>query len=183
MPRVLILGSEGFIGSSLVSYLEDKGYNVLGCVEDIRNKEWIAPYFKNAEFVIHAAGETQKINNKDACYTTNVLGTRNIIELCIENNCKLIHLSSTARKTAYGQSKQESQKEVEDAAKKGLIVIILRLCPVVTLGNPLMVWGRRYPLEYLIKDIEAIIRTHNFNKYELIDYKKFKRHEESPHLH
>lgn len=167
-----------------MAHLQDKGFDVLGCVEDIRNKELIDPYFKNAEFVIHAAGEVKKIHDREACHTTNVLGTKNVVELCVENKCKLIHLSSVTRHTPYGRSKQQSQQDVEDAAKNGLKVIILRLCPIVKRDDPLMQWGRRYPLEDLVKDIEGIIRNHYFDKYELVDYKQFKesRYEKSPYL-
>jgi len=187
MPkRILMLGARGFLGSHLLVYLESKGFDVLGCTEDIRNRDLIEPYFKNADIVINAAGETKKIKDRNACHTTNVLGTKNIIYLCLENNCKLIHLSSTSRKMAYGKSKQASQQDVQDAfTNLGLRAIILRLCPIVTLDDPLMVWGRRYPLEDLLRDIEKIIEKHDFNKFKLIDYQKFKhsQYEESSNLH
>lgn len=172
MIKILVTSDRGFIGSKLSSFLEQKGYEVLGLDEDIRDGELIAPYFMNVDFVIHTAGETQNQDNEELCHSTNVLGTKNVIESCIKNKCKLIHLSSTARKTAYGRSKQESQDDVKEATGKGLKAIILRLCPIVTLNDPLMVWGRRYPVEELIKDIEEIIRKHNFDKFELIDYEK-----------
>jgi len=174
--RILILGSRGLIGSHLLSYLEGKGYDVLGCVEDIRIREYIEPYFKNVEFVIHAAGETQDQNNEELCYATNVLGTKNIVELCIENGCKLIHLGSTARKLAYGRSKQMSQRLVENSVKDGLKVVILRLCPILKLDDPLSKTGRNYPVEALIVDIDMIIKEHNFDKFELRDYKSEKSH-------
>lgn len=174
-----MLGTRGFIGSHLKSYLEERGYDVLGCVEDIRVREYIEPYFKNAEFVINAAGETKDQNNEELCFATNVLGTKNIVELCIENGCKLIHLSSTARKLAYGRSKQESQKLVENAVKDGLKVVILRLCPILKLDDPLTKPGRNYPVEALVVDIDIIIMEHNFDKSELRDYKS----EKSINLH
>ena len=177
MPkRILILGAKGFIGSSLLSYLEERGYDVLGCTEDIRDKFLIEPYFKNVEFVINSAGKTQDQNNEELCHATNVLGTKNIVELCIENGCKLIHLSSTARKLAYGRSKQESQKLVENSVKDGLKVVILRLCPILKLDDPLSKTGRNYPVEALIVDIDMIIKEHNFDKFELRDYKSEKSH-------
>lgn len=180
MKKILILGSRGFLGSATLEHLESKGYcDVLGCVEDIRDKELIEPYFKNAEFVIHAAGETKRIQDETACQSINVWGTRNVIELCLENNCKLIHLGSTARKMAYGRSKEQSEKEVTEASGKGLKTIVLKLCPIVHLNDPLMKWGRRYPLEDLVRDIEGIIENHDFNRFKLIDYKQFKNEKSS----
>ena len=168
--KILILGAKGFIGSSLMAYLKD--YDVTGLTMDIRNKEALRTFFIDKDFVIHAAGEVKKLTDEEACHSTNVLGTKNVIELCREYGCKLIHLSSTARKMAYGRSKQESQKMVEDAVD--LKRVILRLCPIVRLDDPLMKWGRRYALEYLMRDIDDIIKNHDFNKFELIDYQKFK---------
>jgi nucleoside-diphosphate-sugar epimerase len=166
---IKILGSRGFIGSELLAYIEKIGYEVEGVTEDIRDKEKLSPHLKDSEFIINAVGETKEQQNEELCHATNVLGTKNVVELCIEHDCKLIHLSSTARKTAYGRSKQESQKVVEEA--KGLRAVILRLCPIVKLDDPLMIWGKRYPIEELVKDIEFIIGTHNFKEVELIDYK------------
>jgi len=167
--KILLTGSKGFLGSNILAYFQKKCYNIVGITEDIRDKEALRPYFKDAEFVIHSAGKTNDQNNEKICYEVNVLGTKNVVELCQEYGCKLIHFSSTARKTQYGKSKQESQKLVENA--KELKVVIMRLCPIVKMDDPLMVWGRRYPIENLVVDVENIILTHDFNK-ELIDYKK-----------
>jgi nucleoside-diphosphate-sugar epimerase len=168
MKRILLTSSKGFIGSNLFSFLEKRGFDVLGLDEDIRDKEAMRPYFLNADLVVHTAGETQEQNNEELCHATNVVGTRNVVELCVEYGCKLIHLSSTARKLAYGRSKQEAQKLVEKA--KGLKVVVLRLCPIVKRDDPLMVPGKRYALEDLITDIEYIMLTNDFDNFKLIDY-------------
>ena len=184
MPKkILVLGSKGFIGSAVLSFLKERGHDVFGVTDDIRNKKKIKPHLWNVDFVVHAAGESKDQNNEKLCFETNVIGTKNIIEACIENKCKLIHLSSTARKLAYGRSKQLSQQLVEDA--RGLRAVILRLCPIVTLDDPLMEWGRRYPLEDLVRDIEKIILTHDFKGRKVIDYKQFKKsqYEKSTNLH
>jgi len=178
MKKILILGYRGFIGHNLFMYLSSKGYSITAITKDIRDKEEIRPYFEGMEFVIHAAGEAKKIQDEEACHFTNVLGTKNVIELCKEYHCKLIHFSSTAEKMAYGRSKQESQKMVEES---GLRTIILRLCPIVKLKDPLMKWGRRYPIEHLVEDVEWIIETHDFNN-EVVDYKQFKN-EKSSRIH
>jgi nucleoside-diphosphate-sugar epimerase len=169
MKKILILGMKGFLGNNLFMHLTSKGYNIIGITKDIRDKEALRPYFEGVEIVINAAGESKKIKDEEACHSTNVLGTKNIIELCTQYHCKLIHLSSTAMKMAYGRSKQESQKLVEDSKIK---YTILRLCPIVKLSDPLMKWGRRYPLEHLMVDIEKVIESDFKNK--VIDYQQFK---------
>jgi nucleoside-diphosphate-sugar epimerase len=170
---------KGFIGNSLFMHLTSKGYNIIGITKDIRDKEALRPYFEGVEIVIHAAGESKKIKDEEACHSTNVLGTKNVIELCKEYHCRLIHFSSTAERMAYGRSKQESQKMVEDS---GLEAIILRLCPIVKLDDPLMKWGRRYPIEHLVEDVEMIIENHDFKDIKVVDYKQFK-HEKSSHIY
>jgi len=178
MKTTLITGAKGFIGSALMEHLD-----AVGITDDVRDKEALRPHFKHAEFVIHAAGQVKDIYNEEACFTANVNGTSNVIELCIEYGCKLIHLSSTARQAAYGRSKQAAQQLVADA--KGLKAIVLRLCPVVRRDDPLMKWKARYPLEDLMIDIGLIIKNHDFKEYKLVDYKRIEKpyHEKSPDIH
>lgn len=178
MPKILITGSNGFIGSNLVSYFKNKGYDVLGINQDIRNKDALSKYFENADFVVHAAGKVKKgIPDQETYYSTNVIGTRNIIELCLENGSKLIHLSSVVadgpfiEEVPYAISKLASQNLVEDwSMYKGLKAVILKLCVIYDKKNDTHRKGARYPIEKLSEDIENIINTHDFNKYKLIDY-------------
>ena len=112
---ILILGAKGFIGSALVCLP-----NTVGCTEDIRDKEKLRPYFKEAEFVVHCAAITPKKIEEPGrdYYGVNVVGTKNVVELCIENNCKLIYLSTRSIHGVYGRTKQEAQKIVEDCVSK-----------------------------------------------------------------
>lgn len=179
MAKILITGKRGFIGSHLIEYLKSKGYEAIGIDIDIRNKSALATHFRDSEFVIHAAGKVKKgIPHPEDYYPINVLGTKNVAELCIENNSKLIHLSSMATADSdditvklYAESKQESEKLVEDFANKhGLKAVILRLCVIYSKENDTGRRGARYPIEKLAFDIESIINSHNFNDYKLIDY-------------
>lgn len=170
MLKIIITGSHGFIGSRLLNYLKEKQYDVVGVEEDVRNKETLRPYFKDAEFVIHAAAQTKETKDIDLYYQTNVDGTKNVVELCIENETKLIHLGTVARQRHYGVSKQQAQKVVEDNIKNGLKAVSLILCAIYPGGERND--EKRYPLEKLISDIEEIIRTHDYNDYKLIKYPK-----------
>lgn len=165
--RIVVTGSKGFIGSELILYLAKKGYDVVGTYTDIRDIESLRPYFKSAEFVIHAAAKTKNAKNQEDYYTTNVLGTKNILELCLENDSKLIHLSSIAVNEGYGTSKQESQKLVEDyCSHYGLKAVILRLCRIYSKNDIPKRHEIWYPLGNLLVDIEKIIQVHDFTKYE-----------------
>lgn len=178
MSKILVTGCRGFIGSELIKYLQEKHYDVAGIDVDIRDANSLRPYFKNTEFVIHAAGKVKKgIPNPEIYYSINVLGTRNIIELCLENGLKLIHLGSVVAQKpfrteiAYCVSKLASQNLVERySLQKGLKAIVLKLCVIYNRENDTGRRGARYPIEKLSADIENIIITHDFNKYKLIDY-------------
>lgn len=176
---ILVTGTKGFIGSHVFSYLKEKGYEVHGTDMDIRDMQSLRPYFENAEFVVHAAGKVKKgITNPEIYYSINVLGTRNVCLLCLENSSKLIHLSSIAGATGedetvrlYGASKQEAQKLVEKYSKLyGLKSIILRLGVIYSKENNTGRPGARYPIERLCADIENLIISHDFNNFYLKDY-------------
>lgn len=170
-PTILVTGNKGFIGSRVISYLQEMGYNVIGINEDIRDIEALRPHFKNIEFVVHTAGKKYNAKDEKDYYTINVLGTKNVADLCLENNSKLIHLSSSAIDGPYGISKQRSQKLIEEySTNKGLKTIILRLCSICS-GKPKN-GKRQYPLEKLVEDIENIIKVHNFNEFKLFTYPK-----------
>ncbi len=176
---ILVTGSNGFIGSEIISYFSKKGYDTVGINIDIRNKNALRPLFIGADFVIHAAGKVKKeIPNLEDYYTINVLGTRNVCSLCIENGSKLIHLSSIASSDGtnksikfYVESKQESQKLVQNYCHLyGLKACILKLGVIYNEQNNTHRPGPRYPIEKLIEDIEKIINSSEFKNFQLIDY-------------
>jgi len=171
VTKILVTGSKGFIGSRVLSYLQEKGQNAVGTSEEIRNIETLRPHFKGVEFVIHTAGKKYNPLQEEDFYTINVLGTGNVAQLCLENDSKLIHLGSIATDGPYGVSKQQSQKLVEDYCnRKGLRAIVLRLCVIYTDEKDSKKRGARYPLERLVVDIENMIKNHDFSKYKLVDY-------------
>jgi len=170
MMNILITGARGFIGSHVYSYLKTKDYNVKGIDEDILDRKALEPHFKDIDYVIHAAGKVKEAVNNEDYHKVNVKGTDNVIDFCMDNGCRLIHLSSVARFAPYGRSKQESQKLVED--NKELKSVILRLCPIVHKDSHLMKKGVRYSIEDLVADIDELIKSHNFNECEVINYPK-----------
>jgi nucleoside-diphosphate-sugar epimerase len=160
---ILITGSKGDIGSHLMGYLK-KDYIVRGYTEDIRNIEALRPHFKGVDMVIHCAAKKYDVSDEEF-YSVNVEGTRNVAQLCLENNAKLIHLSSISINGAYGDSKQKGQEVVEQMMEKGLKAVILRLCSI---GDP-HPHRKRYPMEELMRDIRFTID--NF-KIKIIDYER-----------
>jgi len=136
--RVLITGSEGFIGSHLLEKLVKKGLKVRaftqyhfqnnrGCIEDIdkkllKNVEVISgdlrdPFemnlaTKKCDYVVNLAaliGIPYSFKAPKNYFDTNVLGTMNILEASKKNNVKKIILTSTSE--VYGTAQSIPIKE------------------------------------------------------------------------
>jgi len=110
--RYLITGGSGFLGINLIRFLLEKGhsitnidivdfnypeYNQIKMIKgDIRDKEIVSQAMKDVDIVIHCAAALPLYSKKDI-FSTDVDGTRNILETALKNNVKrVIQISSTA---------------------------------------------------------------------------------------
>ena len=139
---VLTTGLTGLVGSRIAEMLDDKYefFNMdLTTGVDITDKSKIEDFVKDhpAQIMIHLAaftdvnGANAQTGNKEAiCYQVNVTGTKNIAEICKENNIYLINISTdfvfagdknepyaeTDSKNPiewYGQTKAWAEEEIE----------------------------------------------------------------------
>ncbi len=101
MKNILVTGSNGFIGSSLINTLAPLEYKIYHFnIEDgdIADPDSLKVFNdKNIEHVIHLAGRTfvpDSWKNPAPFYATNVMGTANILEFCRLNQCSLTHISA-----------------------------------------------------------------------------------------
>lgn len=198
--KILVTGGAGFLGLHLASYLTEKGYS-LTLVDihkfdkkeykdtyklqicDIRDKVRLSRFIKGQDIIIHAAAALPLLKKEDI-FSTNVKGTKNVLELAKKYKIKrVIYISSTAvygipkrhpifendpriGVGPYGETKIISEDLCFEAIKNGLNVTIIR--PKTFVGT-----GRLGVFEILfdwIHDGKKIpVLGNGKNRYQLLD--------------
>lgn len=123
MKSVLILGSRGFIGKNLTTYLKKKDKKIELFTDKKRTdlsikKNWKI-YPKTDCLVLLSSISNLKIFGKNTVksYSTNLNITLNAIHYCLQNNTKLIFISSASVKSLnnnYAISKFISERICEN---------------------------------------------------------------------
>ena len=129
--RVLLTGATGFVGSHIIEELISNNNIVIALVRKTSDLKWIKDYpvqfeqcslndeeklaeiISNVDIVVHCAGVVTALNWDDY-YNTNVLGTKNIVNVVIKNKKKIkkfIYISSQA---AMGPSSSETPKSLTE---------------------------------------------------------------------
>lgn len=165
MKKILVTGATGFLGKYLVRELTESGYEVyaLGrnekagaelsrsgavfCKGDFTDKKKCEPFFKDIDCVIHAGALSTVWGKWEDFENINVNGTRNVCELCKENNIKrIVYVSSpsiysgkqdrfnikenefdeTNELNYYIKSKILAEKVIREFNQKGLYTVIIR---------------------------------------------------------
>jgi len=159
-PRtIFITGGSGFLGINMVRFLLHKKQKVINYdiaefdypektkiksfLADIRDKKTLTKAMAGADIVLHFAAALPLYSDEDI-YTTEVDGTRNVLEAAIKNKIKrVIYISSTAVYGVpihhpiyetdklvgvgpYGKAKILAEKICQSYKKKGLCIPILR---------------------------------------------------------
>jgi nucleoside-diphosphate-sugar epimerase len=119
--RVLVTGANGLLGTHVIQQLLEKGYPVNGLLRnkdkfllpehtnleliegDLRNQTIVKKAVKGCDAVIHCAAITaQNLIHYNDYYETNVLGTKVVLNVAIENNIKKIVYVSSANTLRHG---------------------------------------------------------------------------------
>ncbi len=163
--KVLVTGATGFVGKYLVKALLKENYEVRCLVRrtsnieflkklnvelvygDVLDKKSLVKALDKIDLVYHLVGIGDITSTSEEAYknyyTTNVLGTKNLLDSIKTKKTRIIYFSSTAAMgvidglsdektkskafTAYERSKNESEKLlVEYHTKYGVPIIILR---------------------------------------------------------
>jgi nucleoside-diphosphate-sugar epimerase len=158
--KYLVTGGAGFLGINLVRYLLDRSHEVISLdiaefdyedcknnisiiTGDIRDKELLNRVFAGVDIVVHCAAALPLYTPQDI-YTTDVDGTRNVLEASALNQVKrMVMVSSTAvygipdhhplfeddrlqGVGPYGEAKILAEQECLKFREKGMIVPIIR---------------------------------------------------------
>lgn len=158
--KVLVTGGSGFLGINLIRYLHARGYAIVSLdledftypdmrdkitaiKGDIRNMETVDRAMEGVDFVVHTAAALP-LYSKEDIYTTDVVGTRTVLEVALHHNVKrAVHISSTAvygipdhhplfendrleGVGPYGQAKIQAEMVCLEYRARGMVVPILR---------------------------------------------------------
>lgn len=147
--KVLVTGANGQLGFDVIKRLDSEGVDYLGTDReslDITNKEQVKRVISDysPDVVIHCAAYTavdKAEDEKDVCYSVNVLGTKYVAEACKEIDAKMVYISTdyvfdgegdepfevTDKPNPinyYGQTKYEGEVEVQKILDKFFVVRI-----------------------------------------------------------
>ncbi len=123
MAKILVTGSKGTLGRPLVRELRSRGHDVWGCdlqhqadlnyfranIASYRQVERV--FEQKYDYVYHLAAEFGRINGEEyyeTLWETNVIGTRNILEVQRRRGFKLIFASSSE---IYGDRHEDILRE------------------------------------------------------------------------
>jgi UDP-2-acetamido-2,6-beta-L-arabino-hexul-4-ose reductase len=134
--KILVTGSNGFIGKNLCATLNVKGYEVIPFDKDTTKS--LEECVKESDFVIHLAGINRPLNVEEF-YDGNTNLTYKLIEILKEDGRNIPLLLSSSiqakRDNDYGKSKKQAEDLVFEYGKNADVF-------VYRLENAFGKWGR-----------------------------------------
>lgn len=195
---VFVTGAAGFLGINLVRYLLTRGHSVVSfdiagfdyperqsvsvVTGDIRNYKVLCDAMSGCDVVVHCAAALPSYTT-DAIMSTEVEGTRNVLQAALENGVsRVVHISSTAvygTKASgatesseievigpYAEAKILAENECVPYREKGMCIPVLR--PKTFVGpERLGIWSILYDWAHSGSGFPLI--GDGRNKYQLLD--------------
>ena len=162
--KTLITGATGFLGGALARRLHGMGWDVtalgrnpvkLNELEDagmrplrsdVTKKEELLSAFNGQDIVFHCAAFPSPWGGFEKFYQANVIGTRNVVQACLQNNVKrLVYVSTPSIYFDYGShigvkennplpqpisnyahTKLLAEEEIDKGFAQGLAVVSIR---------------------------------------------------------
>jgi len=113
--KILVTGSEGFLGKRVVKVLDSAGHHVvpfdLSLGHDIRDESQLRQGLSGCDACIHLAAVSDLYiasDDPDACFHINVGGTENVAKTCLSEQVHLIYASTCC---VYGNNGSELSSE------------------------------------------------------------------------
>ncbi len=115
--KILITGSEGLVGSSIIKFIPKKKFKIIKIDKKLSNQHLIEKKkfikildYRKPDIIIHAAAHPGGLSMKDPLMNTkiNLSGSMNIVNWCMNNNKKIVFISSSA---VYGDQKKKKLNE------------------------------------------------------------------------
>ncbi|HCJ56215.1 MAG TPA: capsular biosynthesis protein [Clostridiaceae bacterium] len=131
MKKILVTGSEGFIGKNLIAELRNRGYSYIFEFDRDTNRALLDRYTKECDFVFHLAGVNRPQNEKEFM-DGNFGFTSELLDLLIyhDNKAPVLITSSihSDRDNPYGKSKKAGEELLLRYGKeRGVRVFVYRL--------------------------------------------------------
>ena len=170
MTKILVTGSNGFIGRQVIKRL-NKSEVISDSINtkriNLQNLEEVMK-LNRSDIVIHLGGKTQKELDWNDYFINNVIGTLNILEYCIRKNVKKIIFVSSY---VYGNPKYSPIDEQHQISPHNLYTkskfLAEELCKIysekyklnVIILRPFNIFARSMNKDYLISNLIESINT------------------------
>lgn len=174
--RIVITGGSGFIGSNLISaLLERESFDIVAIdhkkfnnekiktfVGNFYDKEFISEIINKDDILIHLACTTvthTAENNRQKDIQDNIVGTINLLDVCVEKKIKKIIFASSGG-TVYGEIDYDRPSKETDCIRPVSAYGIMK----ATIENYMRLYNKLYNLPYIIVRISNPYPRLQFSK-------------------
>lgn len=127
--KILVTGSNGFIGKHMCLHLIRCGYEVLPYDIDSSDED-LREYISKADFVVHLAGINRPLTNEEF-YNGNTNFTKKVVDLIVASKRNIPVIMSSSIQAELDNDYGKSKKLAEDyLLNSGLPVYVFRLANV-----------------------------------------------------